>query len=93
MRNLNLLVQRGWDIFADKVRLDREFAVAAIDQYRELNALRPAEVMHCIERGPDSSSLNNTSSTSTMIRPSTSNGTSVGCTVTTPGGRYRRDAC
>ena len=38
--NLNLLVQRGWDIFADKVRLDREFAVTAIDQHSELTAPR-----------------------------------------------------
>ena len=55
--NLNALVQRGWDILAHEVRLGRQFAVAAIHQHRELNALRPAEVMHCIERGPDGSSF------------------------------------
>ena len=44
---------RGRDALADVVGLDRELAVAAVDEDREADRARPAEVDDAVERGAD----------------------------------------
>src|SRR3954470_4615568 len=41
----NILRGGGGDILADEIGLDRQFAMAAIDQHRKLNPLGPAEII------------------------------------------------
>ena len=45
------LVLRGRDVLADVVGADRQLAVAAVDQRRELHARGPAEVEDRVDRG------------------------------------------
>ncbi len=51
--HLDRLDQRGREVLADEVRADRQLAVAAVDEHREPDRLRAAEVVHRVERGPD----------------------------------------
>src|SRR5262245_49689392 len=52
-RHLHRLVARGLHRLAHEVGLDRQLAVPAIDQRRELHRARPAEVHERVERGAD----------------------------------------
>jgi hypothetical protein len=49
----DVLVERGGDVFADEVGLDGKFAMAAINQYGELDAARASEIVEGIHRGAD----------------------------------------
>jgi hypothetical protein len=42
------------NVFANEVSLDRQFAMTTINQHRELDTARPAEIIQRIHRGPDS---------------------------------------
>ena len=48
--HLHALRQRRRQVLADVVGLDRQLAVAAVDQHDELNRLRPAELDQRVER-------------------------------------------
>ena len=50
---LHPLDERGRQVLADEVGPDRQLAVAAVDQHRELDGARPAEVVERVERGAD----------------------------------------
>ena len=50
-RHLHDLAARRRDVLADVVGLDRQLAVAAVDQDDELDGARPAEVDERVERG------------------------------------------
>src|SRR5437870_12435207 len=58
--DLHLLAARGGDVLADVVGADRELAVAAVDQHRELDRLRPAEVDERVHRRADRRPVNST---------------------------------
>ena len=47
------LDQRGREVLADEVGADRQLAVAAVDQDREPDRPRPADVVQRVERGAD----------------------------------------
>ena len=47
------LGQRGRQVLADVVGPDRQLAVTAVDEHRELHGAGPAEVGQRVERGPD----------------------------------------
>ena len=49
-RDLDDLALRGRDLLAHEVGLDRQLAVAAVDQHGELHDARPAEVDQLVER-------------------------------------------
>ena len=51
--HLDALLERGRQVLADVVGLDRQLAVAAIDQHDQLDGARPAEVDERVERGAD----------------------------------------
>ena len=51
--DLDELLARGRDVLADVVGPDGQLAVAAIDEDREPDGLRPAEVDEGVHRGPD----------------------------------------
>ena len=47
------LLARGRHVLADMVRADRQLAVAAVDEHREPDRLRPPEVHEGVHRGAD----------------------------------------
>src|SRR5919206_1533162 len=51
--HLDALVARGRQVLADVVGADRELAVPAVDEHRELDAGRPAVVEERLDRGPN----------------------------------------
>jgi hypothetical protein len=51
--HLDLLRARGRHVLADEVRADGQLAVAAVDQHRELDPGRAAEVAEGVQGGPD----------------------------------------
>jgi hypothetical protein len=51
--DLDIFDERGGDIFADEIRLDGEFAVAAINQHGKLDAAGAAEIVESIHRRAD----------------------------------------
>ena len=77
---LDSFAGRGGHIFADKIRLDRQFAMAAVNQHGQLNSFGRGQ-----NRSSASSAarvvrpLNSTSSTSMTVLPVTSKGMTVGC--------------
>jgi hypothetical protein len=50
-QDMHHLALRGGQVLPDVVGADRELAVAAVDQDRELDRARPPEVVQGIERG------------------------------------------
>src|ERR1051326_2131463 len=53
--HMNILINRGWQVFADEICFYRELAMSAINQDRKLDALRPAEVIQGVHGCPDGS--------------------------------------
>ena len=49
--HLHALLQRRRQVLADVVRLDRQLAMAAVDEHDQLDGARPAEVDERVERG------------------------------------------
>ena len=49
-QHLDRFAARGRDVLADEVGADRQLAVAAVDQHRELDRARAAEVHERVER-------------------------------------------
>ena len=52
-RTADRLDQGGGQVLADEVGADRQLAVAAVDQHREPDGPRAADVVHRVERGAD----------------------------------------
>ena len=51
--DVDALVARGRQVLADVVGADRQLAVAAVDEHRELDALGAPVVEQRVDRGPD----------------------------------------
>jgi hypothetical protein len=51
--DVHRLDERGWDILADEVGSDRQFAMPAVHHYRKTDARGPAEVNKRVERRAD----------------------------------------
>ena len=51
--HLHALLQRRRQVLADVVGLDRQLAVAAVDEHDQLDRARPAEVDQRVERRAD----------------------------------------
>lgn len=49
----HILGARGGHVLADEIGADRQFPVTAVDQDRELNRARAAQVTQCVEGGAD----------------------------------------
>ena len=50
-QHVHALAARGRDVLADIVGAQRQFAVAAVDQHRQLHHPRPAHVAQRVQRG------------------------------------------
>ena len=80
-RTRTLSVERGGDILADEIRLDRQFAMAAVDQHGQLDAPGPAEIIERVHGRADGAPAEQHVIHQHTVLPVTSKGMTVGWTL------------
>ena len=47
--HIHPLLPGGRNVFANEIRLDRQFPVPSVNQNRQLNTMRPSQIVKCVQ--------------------------------------------